>query len=124
MKGPYSALVILTRTLARASFSFFQFDVYIIVQTARPQVKRTKVSMCFSLRQSLQERNLGLFWGVGGVRGTADPWAKAENSRAIPIPGPMGAFSLQWSLLARFLGRLHAMPRPLFPAWGDPLLRW
>lgn len=30
----------------------------------------------------------------------------------------MGAFSLQWSLLAGSLGRPHTVPSPLLPAWG------
>lgn len=67
MKGPRSALVILTHALARASFSFFQFGVYIVVQIARPQVKGTKVSSVLPTQAiSHQERILGLFWGGMG----------------------------------------------------------
>lgn len=84
MKGPDSALVILTHTLARASFLSFQFGVYIVVQTARPQVKRTKVSSVLPAQAiGYQERILSLLRGAG----TADPSAEAENSRATLIPG-------------------------------------
>lgn len=67
MKGPDSALVILTHTLARASFLSFQFGVYIVVQTARPQVKRTKVSSVLPAQAiSYQERILSLLRGAEG----------------------------------------------------------
>lgn len=67
MKGPNSALVILTHTLARASFLAFQFGVYIVVQTARPQVKRTKVSSVLPAQAiGYQERILSLLRGAEG----------------------------------------------------------
>lgn len=81
MKGPDSALVILTHTLARASFLSFQFGVYIVVQTACPQVKRTKVSSVLPAQAiGYQERILSLLRGAGGGgRGLLTPRLKQRT---------------------------------------------
>ena len=76
-EGYYFALVIRTRTLPRASFSFLTYGVYAVVETAPPRVYRTRV--CPVLHTCVMTHQKWILF----YEKTADPWAKPENSKEL-----------------------------------------
>lgn len=77
MEGYYFALVILTHTPTRASFSLFTYGVYDVVETAHPRVQRTRV--CPVLHTCVMTHHKWILF----YEKTADPWAKPENSKEL-----------------------------------------
>lgn len=86
MKASHFALVIPTHTPTRASFAFFEFGVY-IVQLTHPQVERTKVSSVLHTQAMIHQERILFFVLFLKTKQNGDPWAKAENSRAMPTSG-------------------------------------